>query len=98
MVGLDPVHGCVDGSVLGPGAGWVEPWRRYATGLGRQCMDRVDGHGNGGVNMSKVTGRSRVMSSQGQGRREDAALAMAIAAAPASRAAPPPPPSSCDLT
>jgi hypothetical protein len=51
-----------------------------------------------GVNMSKVTGRSRVMSSQGQGRREDAALAMAIAAAPASRAAPPPPPSSCDLT
>lgn len=51
----------------------------------------------GGVNMSKVTGRSRVMSSQGQGR-EDAALAMAIAAAPASRAAPPPPPSSCDLT
>jgi hypothetical protein len=48
-----------------------------------------------GVNMSKVTGRSRVMSSQGQGR-EDAALAMAIAAAPASRAAPPP--SSCDLT
>lgn len=38
----------MDGSVLGPGAGWVEPWRRYATGLGRQCMDRVDGHGHGG--------------------------------------------------
>lgn len=92
MVGLDPVHGWI---CPGPWGGWVEAWRRYATGLGRQCMDRVDGHGNAGVNMSKVTGRSRVMSSQGQGR-EDAALAMAIAAAPASRAAPPP--SSCDLT